>query len=140
VEWRIFPNPWQFPQGGLEKDESPEQGLLRELREEIGTAAVDVIRRAPQPVVYEWPQEILSTLLAGERSKLAKYRGQEQYWFLVRLCNGVEDIRFEHQPAEFDAFEWVTPLEALARVVPFKREAYGAGLGALGLLPRPAKW
>jgi len=133
VEWRTFPNPWQFPQGGLERDETPEQGLLRELDEEIGTNAVDVLRNAPRPIVYEWPPEIAATL-TGDRSKLAKYRGQEQHWFLGRLRNGPSDIHFNNQPAEFDAFEWVTPQEALDRAVPFKRQAYEAGLRALGLL------
>jgi putative (di)nucleoside polyphosphate hydrolase len=130
VEWRTFPNPWQFPQGGLERDETPEQGLHRELREEIGTDAVDVLRSAPAPIVYEWPPEVLATL-TGDRSKLAKYRGQEQYWFLARLRHGSGDIHFNHQPAEFDAFEWVTPQQALERVVAFKRDAYAAGLSAL---------
>ena len=27
---------WQFPQGGVRRDESPEQALFRELKEEIG--------------------------------------------------------------------------------------------------------
>lgn len=140
VEWRTFTNPWQFPQGGLKPGEAPEDGLRRELREEIGTDAVDVLRRAPHPVIYEWPPEVLATL-ERDSSKLAKYRGQEQYWFLARLRNGTGDIHFRHHPPEFDAFEWVTPQEALSRAVAFKRQAYREGLAALGLLgagPQPA--
>ncbi len=133
VEWRTFPNPWQFPQGGLEPGETPELGLLRELREEVGTDQVDVLRAAPQPIVYEWPPEIVATLVQ-DHPKLTRYRGQEQHWFLARLRGGDEEVRFDHQPAEFDAFEWVTPSEALERVVAFKRDAYRRGLTALGLL------
>lgn len=137
VEWRTFAHPWQFPQGGLKPGEAPEQGMRRELREEIGTDAVEVLRRAPRPIVYEWPPEVLDAL-ARDSSKLAQYRGQEQHWFLARLRNGTGDIHFRHQPPEFDAFEWVTPQEALSRVVAFKRQAYREGLAALGLLAAEA--
>ena len=36
---------WQFPQGGINRGESPEQALYRELREEVGLApdAVDAL-------------------------------------------------------------------------------------------------
>ena len=33
---------WQFPQGGVQRDESPEEALYRELREEIGLTPDDV--------------------------------------------------------------------------------------------------
>ena len=33
---RIGQNAWQFPQGGIKVDESPEQALFRELGEELG--------------------------------------------------------------------------------------------------------
>jgi len=134
VGWPRLPHPWQFPQGGLESGEAPLDGLRRELREEIGTDDVDVLRAPSAPIVYEWPPDVLA-MLEQERSKLTRYRGQEQYWFLARLRGGAGTIRFDHEPREFDAFEWVTPAEALARVVAFKRDAYRRGLTAVGLLP-----
>ena len=33
---RIGQDAWQFPQGGIQADESPQQAMLRELREEVG--------------------------------------------------------------------------------------------------------
>lgn len=125
---------WQFPQGGLKPRETPQQGLSRELREEIGTDAVEVLQRLPRPIAYLYPPEVLAQLAARHPAK-AQFRGQEQYWFLARLTPGTDAIRFDHRPPEFDAYEWATPAEALARVVPFKREAYREALTAFGLLP-----
>ena len=124
---------WQFPQGGLEPHEAPRAGLLRELREEIGTADVTVLRAAPHPIRYEFPQDVLARVAVADPAK-AGYIGQEQHWFLLRLNVGTEAIHFDHQPAEFNAYRWVTPAEAVTLVVEFKAEAYRAGLHALGLL------
>jgi len=33
---RIGQRSWQFPQGGIQRDESPEQAMFRELAEEVG--------------------------------------------------------------------------------------------------------
>jgi putative (di)nucleoside polyphosphate hydrolase len=130
---------WQFPQGGLKSDEAAEAGLLRELEEEIGTSDVDVLARAPRPIRYVYPPDVVAKLEA-EGSKLVRFRGQEQQWFLARLRNGTERIHFDNEPREFDAFRWVTPAEAVRGAVPFKRAAYVSGLTALGLLKksRPA--
>ena len=35
---------WQFPQGGVNDGESEEEALFRELKEEIGTGDVKIIR------------------------------------------------------------------------------------------------
>jgi putative (di)nucleoside polyphosphate hydrolase len=123
---------WQFPQGGLDAGEAPEQALRRELREEIGTDAVEVLQRLPEPIAYRFPPEIRARLQRSDPAK-GRFAGQAQHWFLVRLRGGTGAIHFRHQPPEFDAFEWVTPAEALARVVPFKRAAYRQALAALGL-------
>jgi putative (di)nucleoside polyphosphate hydrolase len=61
--------------------------------------------------------------------------GQCHWWVLGELLAPDEAIRFDLHTPEFDAFEWVEPSEALARVVAFKREAYREAMCDLGLLP-----
>ena len=39
---RIGQHAWQFPQGGLQSNETPEQALFRELYEELGLEDSDV--------------------------------------------------------------------------------------------------
>jgi putative (di)nucleoside polyphosphate hydrolase len=124
---------WQFPQGGLHKNEAPERALLRELKEEIGTANVEIVRRLARPIRYVYPPAV-ARQLELDGSKRARFRGQEQYWFLVRLCGTTDDIRFNHEPREFCGFRWVTPRQAATQVVPFKHEAYVRGLKSLGLI------
>jgi putative (di)nucleoside polyphosphate hydrolase len=130
----LGPHCWQFPQGGMKAGETPEQALQRELHEEIGTDAVEVLARLPRPIDYLYPPDVLQRLRRESR-KLARYVGQRQVWFLARLREGTQAIRFDHQPAEFTAFEWVTPAEAVQRVVPFKQDAYRRALADFGLLP-----
>jgi len=124
---------WQFPQGGLDADESPEQGLLRELREEIGTAEVTVVGRLPAPLRYEYPPDVLAALAKKDPRK-AGFVGQSQHWFLVLLNVAPETLHFDHQPQEFDAWRWVTPAQAIELVVPFKRVVYRQALTGLKLL------
>ena len=124
---------WQFPQGGLDDGETAEQALLRELQEEIGTNEVTILHKAPEPIRYDFPPEVLAELVQRSPDK-SGFHGQEQHWFLVRLATGTNAIHFEHHPPEFDAFRWVTAMEALQLTVSFKHEAYRKGLTALGLL------
>ncbi len=38
---RVGQDAWQFPQGGIDKEETPEQAMYRELKEETGLAQGD---------------------------------------------------------------------------------------------------
>jgi 8-oxo-dGTP pyrophosphatase MutT (NUDIX family) len=53
---------WQFPQGGLKADETPDQGVLREIQEETGLRPDQLtpIARASRPLAYELPTEMRS--------------------------------------------------------------------------------
>jgi 8-oxo-dGTP pyrophosphatase MutT (NUDIX family) len=118
---------WQFPQGGVD----PLRELLleakRELREEIGTDKVAPVAITDERYCYDIPPHL--------RRHGSPYVGQCHRWILAELLVDDGAIHFNYQPAEFDAFEWVDPAEALRRVVDFKKATYGRALSALGLLP-----
>jgi putative (di)nucleoside polyphosphate hydrolase len=125
AERRDEPGTWQFPQGGREADETAEEALYREMAEELGCRAFDVVRRAEELVRYEWPE--------GVRPELnQRFRGQEQTWFAVRFRAGCGPDLDAASDRDFRAYEWVTPSEAVRRAVGFKRDAYERGLAALG--------
>lgn len=117
---------WQFPQGGAHPARKPEEELYRELREEIGTDRLKILRRSDTLYAYDFP--------ADARKSHPGFRGQKHWWYLCRLETDVSAIHFNNQPAEFDAWKWVEPAEALARIAGFKRTAYREALADLGLV------
>lgn len=116
-------NPWQMPQGGLDKGEDPAQGGLRELQEETNVSSIRFLGITEDWLTYELPDSALGVALKG------KYRGQKQKWLAVLLTGDDSEIDVERpmngaHPAEFSAWEWVPFAETIDRVVPFKREVY----------------
>jgi putative (di)nucleoside polyphosphate hydrolase len=119
---------WQFPQGGVQQRESPEEALYRELKEEVGLDPQDV------------------KLIAGTRSWL-RYRlpkqyvrknshppciGQKQRWFLLKFT-GTED-RFDlvsNGEPEFESWRWVDYWTPVREVIYFKRAVYARALDEL---------
>jgi len=124
---RIGREAWQFPQGGMDKDESPEETLFRELEEEIGLREEDVtiLGRTRRWLRYRIPSRLV-------RKTEPLCIGQKQLWFLLRL--EVEDSYIHldkgHKP-EFDSWEWVSYWYPLRQVVLFKREVYRRSLTEL---------
>ena len=123
---------WQFPQGGVNEGESEEQALFRELKEEIGTEDVNIIRVGKKRIRYHYPHKVKRVL--DKQPQWRIFRGQQQCWFLLHLNCHTDKISFNYDPIEFDAFQWITPRKGLRRVVPFKRKAYRKGLRMLGVL------
>jgi putative (di)nucleoside polyphosphate hydrolase len=117
---------WQMPQGGLDEGEDPQDGALRELEEETGITRdkVEIVARAPEPLTYDLPQDLVGTLWKG------KWRGQEQHWFLARFLGSDEDVNIETSHPEFRAWRWSDPDDLPKMIVPFKRDLYEAVLAA----------
>ena len=135
---------WQFPQGGVRRDESAEQALYRELREEIGLESDDVEVLA---ATRNWLRYRLPRRYVRRRSKPLCI-GQKQRWFLLRMLGSEERLRFDltSQP-EFDSWRWVDYWSPVREVIYFKRNVYARALEELGQLafpdgppPRPDWW
>jgi len=130
---RVGQHSWQFPQGGIQHGESPEQAMYRELHEEVGLLAehVQIVGRTRDWLRYDVPEEYLRRQHAT-RIHRAAYRGQKQIWFLLRLV-GLDsdiDLRVSEHP-EFDAWRWVPFWIQLDAVIDFKREVYQLALSEL---------
>ena len=109
---------WQMPQGGIDDGESPRQAVLRELREETGTAKAEIIAEARDWIRYDFPAELVPKLWGG------RFRGQEQKWFALSFLGTDADIDIATEEPEFRAWRWVDPTELPDLIVPFKRRMY----------------
>ncbi|HLJ63885.1 MAG TPA: RNA pyrophosphohydrolase, partial [Stellaceae bacterium] len=109
---------WQMPQGGIDRGETPREAALREMKEEIGTNAAEIIAESRRWLHYDLPPEVAKRVWGG------RFRGQSQKWFLMRFMGRDSEIDLMTHHPEFDAWKWVGA-EALPRlIVPFKRQLY----------------
>jgi putative (di)nucleoside polyphosphate hydrolase len=131
---RIRTHSWQFPQGGIDRGETPEQAMYRELHEEVGLLPehVDIVARTRDWLRYEVPDRYI------RRDARGHYKGQKQIWYLLRLVGGDWNLnlRATNHP-EFDAWRWNDYWVPLDVVVEFKRGVYEMALSELArYLPR----
>ncbi len=107
---------WQFPQGGIDKGESPKEALFRELKEEIGTDKIEIIAKYPSWIKYEFPKDYVNT-------RLKPFIGQRQRYYLVRLKKKAKiDIQTEHP--EFKSYKFVKSEKVLRYFKHFKKPVY----------------
>ena len=128
---RIGQRSWQFPQGGIQRDESPEQAMFRELAEEVGLRPehVRVIGCTNGWLRYRLPKRLVRH--GGGRQCI----GQKQIWFLLLMLGGENEVRLDlSERPEFDHWQWVDYWYPLLAVVPFKRYVYWRALHELAPL------
>jgi len=134
---RIGQDAWQFPQGGIKQNETPEQALYRELWEEIGLQAehVRVLGSTRGWLRYKLPKWLM------RRNELPLCIGQKQIWYLLRLASSDRHVKLDlAEKPEFDGWRWVDYWYPLQQVVAFKRDVYERALHELApLLDKPAQ-
>ena len=122
---RVGQNSWQFPQGGVDRGESPEQAMYRELYEEVGLRKTDVEILA---CTRNWLRYKLPRKYIRKHSRPLCI-GQKQKWYLLKLVGREADIRFDcGHKAEFDGWQWVNYWYPVDKVVDFKRDVYHRAL------------
>ena len=125
---RVGQNAWQFPQGGIQKNESPRQALFRELQEEVGLTEkhVEIVASTRGWLRYRLPQKLL------RRDSEPLCIGQKQKWYLLKMLADDSEVRFDNDTKpEFDSWRWVSYWYPLGQVIAFKRDVYRMALKEL---------
>jgi len=110
---------WQFPQGGIDGVETPEEALMRELREEIGTDEVEIIAEYPEWIRYDFPDNDKK-----KGDKMYPFKGQNQKYFLVKLKkDAIIRLDLDKKP-EFEDYTFVDEEVLFKKALYMKRRAY----------------
>ena len=133
---RVGQNAWQFPQGGIDRAESPEQAMFRELREETGLAPehVEVLGCTSTWLRYKLPKRYV------RKNQTPLCIGQKQIWYMLKFagCETAFDLKAGPKP-EFDLWRWIDYWTPAGEVIFFKRQVYERALKELEpLLPSSA--
>lgn len=122
-ERATMPGAWQFPQGGVDDGETMEEGLFREVSEEIGLNPnhYEVLEKR-DGYRYLYPPDV-----RAKKIKKHGNHGQEQTYFLCKLKPQAPTINVHQSPQEFGAYRWILPEEFDLDWLPtFKHEVYKA--------------
>jgi len=112
---------WQFPQGGLQEGETPDEALFRELYEEIGLEREDVaiVASTSSWLHYKLPPHL------KRRNSEPNFVGQKQKWYLLRMLAPDDKVRTDcNVKPEFDHWRWVSYWYPVGQIVAFKRDVY----------------
>lgn len=128
---RYGQNSWQFPQGGIKANETPEQAMFRELNEEVGLLPKDVLILS---VTNGWLKyKLPKRMIRWENEPVCI--GQKQKWFLLELIADTTAMNLNSSPTpEFDDWKWVSYWYPIRQVIAFKRDVYRKAMKEFSLL------
>jgi putative (di)nucleoside polyphosphate hydrolase len=118
---RLGQSAWQFPQGGVHKNETLRQALYRELYEEVGLMPCDVklMTVSSRWLKYRLPPKFI------RHDVFPLCVGQKQKWFMLRLLAEDTQVQLDRSGSpEFDAWRWVHYWEPMKQVIDFKKAVY----------------
>ena len=119
---------WQFPQGGIQQDESPEEAMYRELYEETGLEAAHVEVAGK---TSDWLRYLIPDHLLRHRS-MPLCIGQKQIWFNLKFTGDESQVNLGcSDNPEFDQWRWVDYWAPVDEIIDFKRDVYHQALKEL---------
>jgi len=132
---RINNDGWQFPQGGVGRNETLMEAMYRELQEETGLQEqhVRMIAHTKEWLKYDLPKKFLRNQrrrVHGPGRKRPNFKGQKQVWFLLELTGSESEVNLTTglESPEFDRWCWVDCVHAIDNIVDFKRSVYKKAL------------
>ena len=125
---RMGQDAWQFPQGGVNPEETAEQAMYRELWEEIGlnNDDVEMIASTSSWLRYKLPKRMV------RRHSQPVCIGQNQKSYLLRLAAEESSVNLQSTDSpEFEGWKWVDYWYPVDQVVYFKKRVYRCALQQL---------
>ncbi|MDP1709830.1 MAG: NUDIX domain-containing protein, partial [Candidatus Komeilibacteria bacterium] len=101
---------WQLPQGGVDKGESEEQAVFREMNEETGAANLQILGKHPKKYSYGW---------SAWHQRRGSYRGQRQSIFYLRFDPTNDKIAIDER--EIKNYQWIALADVMKIVHPMRR-------------------